>query len=247
MKKLLIIFALLVGCFSYGQNVIGNAFSIKSLTSTQRDALNVTGRYPIIYNSTTSQYERYNGSAWVRLTDAVTSADITDGAIDILDTDSGIQTSLGLADTSIQTELNDLSTVTWANIPDANVPASAVTQHASAIISAVPSNTITAEKLQYSTETEGEVIKINGGFSTWGFVESENILDGSIDILDTDAGIQTSLGLADSAIQSISSGSIGATELASTTVTPGSYTNTDLTVDADGRITAASTVKSVLV
>ena len=34
------------------------------------------------------------------------------------------------ADTALQVETNDLSSaVTWASIPDANVPASAVTQH----------------------------------------------------------------------------------------------------------------------
>jgi plastocyanin len=71
----------------------------------------------LTYNNTTGVFAYTPPDLSTYLT-AITSSDVT--------------TALGY--TPLQTEANDLSSaVTWANIPDANVPESAVTQHAGAL------------------------------------------------------------------------------------------------------------------
>jgi hypothetical protein len=67
---------------------------------------------------------------------SVTIDKMTNGAVDTAQIVDGAVTTSKLADTYLTsyTETNDLSTaVTWANIPDANVPESAVTQHQAAL------------------------------------------------------------------------------------------------------------------
>jgi len=299
MKKLILLFTLFIVGITYGQNLPIGAISFKGATTTKRNTLSTTGKYPVLWNTTLGKFQKWNGSAYE------------------------------------DWEVNDLSVgVTWANIPDANITESSVTQHEAALtitganitnlsitsadlsntgvaaaaytvpnitvdaagrVTSISSGLVDVPDLQsISGVLANEVLTTNGsGQQDYQTIGSVHITDGAIDETDLDVSTNASLDLADSSIQTadintfteintivadvdlvnassfttpnllkyarfsgentlegltgaavftdiITTGSIGATQLASTAVTPGSYTATNLTVDADGRITAAS-------
>jgi len=118
MKKILLIAALLIGTFSYSQVALHKATKYLGITTTVRDNITIAAnQFPVIYNSTTGQFERYNGATWERWTAGVTSADITDGTIDELDLDVSINASLDFANSSLQS----LNGIVTGNITDGTI------------------------------------------------------------------------------------------------------------------------------
>ncbi|KKK94727.1 hypothetical protein LCGC14_2679950, partial [marine sediment metagenome] len=72
----------------------------------------------------------------------------------------------------------------------------------------------------------GDNVSVNGGAT----VDPDFVSTGDVKFTNTSNTITANVG----------AGTVGPTELANTTVTPATYTNTTLTVDAQGRLTAAS-------
>ena len=66
MKKIILIAILLVSTFAFAQITKVQGVNYKPISTTQRDgiSLGVNDRLKI-YNSTTSQWEEWNGTAWV--------------------------------------------------------------------------------------------------------------------------------------------------------------------------------------
>lgn len=88
-NKIILIIALFIGVIGFSQNpakfkdgIETKAVHYKELTTVQRDAIVIkAGNHPKIYNTTTSQFEYWNGSAWVADSIGGGSLEVKDEAI----------------------------------------------------------------------------------------------------------------------------------------------------------------------
>ena len=96
-------------------------------TTTERNGLAPSAGW-VIYNSTTTQPEVYNGTSWLPM--VVTAATVSAHQASLTITESQISD----LQSYLTTETNDLSSaVVWANVPNANITQASVTQHQAAL------------------------------------------------------------------------------------------------------------------
>ena len=139
-------------------------------------------------------------------------------------TASGARASLGAAASGANTDITSVQL--------SNTGLAIFDTDASHTLSVVPGSNLTVGRtLTVNTGDTNRALTLNGDATISGTNTGDQTITLQGDITGSGTGTFTT---------DIATGVVGANELSSTTVTPGSYTNSSITVDADGRITAAS-------
>jgi len=205
---------------SAAQTIIESASKPRNLpvyTTGGRPAASGLRPGALVWNSSTGRLNASDSSSWLDIPFGVIGTDIQAydadlAAVAALSSTAGMLSRTGAGAFAVRTLACGSSTCSWSN-GDGSAGA--------------PTVTIASTTVNGTTCTPGSSCTVtaapsgSAGGDLTGTYPNPTIASGAC-------------------LANLATGSIGATQLASTAVTPGSYTNADITVDADGRVTAAA-------